>query len=69
MGTWVWLNMPLAILILCCWAGIPLWLTVTRWHAELEAKNAEVRAGTDPVPVPVLAQQAPGRAAVYGTAS
>ena len=30
MGTWFWANIPLALLLFCCWAGIPLWLTFTR---------------------------------------
>jgi hypothetical protein len=54
MGTWFWLNIPLALLFLCCWAGIPLWLTVTRWNAELSAKHAEIaaKAGRGPVFAP-----------------
>jgi hypothetical protein len=27
METWFWLNIPLALLFFCCWAGIPLRLT------------------------------------------
>ena len=46
MGTWFWLNIPLALLFVCCWAGIPMWLLLTRWHAEVEAKHAEVREST-----------------------
>jgi hypothetical protein len=42
MGTWFWLNMPLAVVFVCWWAGIPLWLTLTRWNAELAAKHAGV---------------------------
>jgi len=56
MGTWFWLNIPLALLFVCCWAGIPLWHTLTRWNAELDAKHAEVAAGA--VPAPALAQPA-----------
>ena len=41
---WFWLNMPLALLFFGCWAGIPLWLTLTRWHAEVTAKHAEIAA-------------------------
>ncbi len=54
MGTWFWLNVPLAVLILCCWAGIPMWLTLTRWHDEIEARHAEIaaRAVAEPVKVP-----------------
>jgi hypothetical protein len=51
MGTWFWLNIPLALLFVCCWAGIPLWLTLTRWRAELNAKHAELAAETGPARV------------------
>ncbi len=44
MGTWFWLNIPLALLFFCCWAGIPLLLTLTRWNTELNAKHAEIAA-------------------------
>jgi hypothetical protein len=57
MGTWFWLNIPLALLFFCCWAGIPLWFTLTRWNAELNAKHAEIAAKAGPAPV--LAQPAP----------
>jgi hypothetical protein len=50
--TWFWLNIPLALLFLCCWAGIPLWHTCKRWNAELNAKHAEIAAKADPVLVP-----------------
>jgi hypothetical protein len=43
-ATWFWLNVPLALLFVCCWAGIPLWHTLRRWNAELDAKHAEVAA-------------------------
>jgi hypothetical protein len=54
--TWFWLNIPLALVIFCCWAGIPMWLTLTRWHRETTAKHAEIAAGA--VPAPVVPQQA-----------
>ena len=57
MGTWFWLNIPLALLFVCCWAGIPLWLTLTRWNAEISAKHAAVAAKASPAPV--FAQPAP----------
>jgi hypothetical protein len=57
MGTWFWLNIPLALLFFCCWAGIPLWLTLTRWNTEISAKHAEIAAKADPAPV--FAQPAP----------
>jgi len=43
MGTWFWLNIPLALLFVCCWAGIPLWFALTRWNAELDAKHSPAR--------------------------
>ena len=60
MGTWFWLSIPLALLFFCCWAGIPLWLTLTRWNTELSAKNAEIAANTGPAPV--FAQPVPAAA-------
>lgn len=48
MGTWFWLNIPLALLFLRCWAGIPMWHTCKRWDVELKAKNAELAARTAP---------------------
>lgn len=51
MGTWFWLNIPLALFFFCCWAGIPLWLTFTRWNTELNAKHAEISAKADLAPV------------------
>jgi hypothetical protein len=73
MGTWFWLNIPLSLLFVCCWAGIPMWLLHTRWHAEVEAKHAEVKAKhaeleARAVPEPVVAQPAPATAA-YQTAA
>jgi hypothetical protein len=50
--TWFWLNIPLALLFICCWAGIPLWHTCRRWNAELKAKHAEVAAKAVPALVP-----------------
>ena len=65
MGTWFWLNIPLALLFVCCWAGIPLWHTLTRWNAELDAKHVEVAARA--VPAPVLAQPTPAGAHETGS--
>ena len=50
----------------CCWAGIPLWHTLTRWDAELQAKHAQVAAAaaaaapafTQPAPAPAAAREA-----------
>ena len=56
--TWFWMNIPLALLIFGCWAGIPLWLTLTRWHAELSAKHAEIAAAAVPALVPAQATPA-----------
>lgn len=65
MGTWFWLTIPLALLFVCCWAGTPLWLTLTRWRAGLSAQHAELAAETRPAPV--FAQ--PDRAVAQQTAS
>jgi hypothetical protein len=54
---WFWLNIPLMLLFICCWAGIPAWHTLTRWDAELKAKHAELAARA--TPEPVLAQSVP----------
>ncbi|MGO9080667.1 MAG: hypothetical protein ACLQDY_16745 [Streptosporangiaceae bacterium] len=67
MGSWFWLNVPLALLFVCCWAGIPLWLTCTRWHAEIEAKHAEIAVAAGPVPV--VAPRLPAVSAARETAS
>jgi hypothetical protein len=64
---WFWLNMPLALLFFGCWAGIPLWLTLTRWHAEVTAKHAEIAAAQGEIaaraarsqPAAAVAQKAP----------
>jgi hypothetical protein len=48
---WFWLNIPLALLFVCCWAGIPLWLTLTRWNAEISAQHAAIAAKASPAPV------------------
>jgi hypothetical protein len=47
MGTWFWLNIPLALLFICCWAGIPL----TRWNAEISAQHVAIAAKARPAPV------------------
>ena len=64
MMTWFWLNIPLMVVFLGCWAGIPLWHVLTRWDAELKAKHAEVAAAD--VAAPVLAQPAPVAAVASG---
>jgi hypothetical protein len=63
MGTWFWQNIPLMLVFFSCTAGIPLWLTLTRWRAEVEARHAEIAANASPAPVhaeltPVLADEA-----------
>ena len=63
MGTWFWLNIPLALLFFCCWVGIPLWLTFTRWNTEYFSKHAEMAAKADPgsvfaQPAPAVAHEA-----------
>ena len=57
MGAWFWLNIPLALLFFCCWVGIPLWLTFTRWNTEYSAMHAGMAAKAGPAPV--FAQPAP----------
>lgn len=51
---WFWINMPLALLFFAAWVGIPLWLVLTRWHRETEAKHAQIaaRAAIQPIVVP-----------------
>jgi hypothetical protein len=65
MMSWLWLNIPLMVLFLCCWAGIPLWHTLTRWDAELKAKHAQIAA--TPVAAPVVAQPVTAPAVARGT--
>ncbi len=67
MMSWFWLNIPLIVLFVCCWAGIPLWHTLTRWDAELKAKHAEIAAAA--VAAPVVAQPAPATAVTHGAGS
>ena len=61
MGTWFWLNIPLGLLFVCCRAGIPMWLSLTRWHTEVKAKHAELEARA--VLEPVVARSAPATTA------
>jgi len=50
---WFWLNVPLMLLFLGCWAGIPAWHTLASWDAELKAKHKEIAArAAEPVFVP-----------------
>ncbi len=51
MMSWFWLVILLMVVFFCCWAGIPLWHTLTRWDAELKAKHAEVAAAAVAAPV------------------
>jgi len=44
MASWFWMNFPLMLLFFCAWTGIPLWLVLTRWRREIEAKHAEIAA-------------------------
>lgn len=64
MMNWFGLNIPLMVVLVCCWAVIPLWHVLTRWGAEFKAKHAEVAARA--VAVPVLVQPAPAPAAACG---
>jgi hypothetical protein len=61
---WFWLNIPLALLFICCWAGIPLWLTLTRWNAEISAQHAAIAAKARPAPVLAQPARAVAREAV-----
>lgn len=56
MGSWFWLNFPLALLFFCCWTVIPLWLVLTRWHRETEARHAEIAAQAVAQTVPEIDQ-------------
>jgi hypothetical protein len=67
MMSWFWLNVPLMVVFFGCWAGIPLWYTLTRWDAELKARHAEIAATA--VAEPVFAQPALATAAANGTGS
>jgi hypothetical protein len=67
MMSWFWLCIPLMVVFLCCWAGIPLWHTLTRWDAELKAKHAEVAAAA--VAAPVFTQPTAATAAAHEAGS
>jgi hypothetical protein len=54
---WFWVNIPLMLLFFACWAGIPLWLTLTRWHAEVTAKHAEIAAAQSEITARAVAAQ------------
>ncbi len=54
---WFWLNVPLMLLFFGCCAGIPLWLTLTRWHVEITAKHAEIAAARSEVAAQAIAAQ------------
>jgi hypothetical protein len=58
MGTWFWLNIPLAALFFACWSGIPLWHMLHRWNDEINAKHAELAARAVRVPVPAQREPA-----------
>jgi hypothetical protein len=38
-------------LFVCCWADIPLWLTLTRWNADISTQHAAIAAKASSVPV------------------
>jgi hypothetical protein len=59
---WFWLNIPLMLVFFGLWAGVPLWHTLRRWNAELDAKHAELGLGV--IPAPVSAPPAPAAIAV-----
>jgi hypothetical protein len=41
MSTILWINVPLMVLFLGAWAGIPLWFVLRRqdWHHKPEART------------------------------
>jgi len=67
MGIWFWLNIPLMLVFLGCWAGIPAWYCLRRWDAELKTKHAELAATA--VPQPVMVRSVPATADYQATAS
>jgi hypothetical protein len=67
MGIWFWLNIPLMLVFLGCWAGIPVWHTLQRWDAELKAKHAEIAARA--APQPVMVRSVPAQASSQTIAS
>ena len=67
MGMWFWLNIPLMLVFLGCWAGIPAWYCLRRWDAELKAKHAELAARSAPQPVTV--RSVPAQAVHHTTPS
>jgi hypothetical protein len=71
---WFWWNVPLMVVFFACCTGIPLWLTLTRWNAEIDAKHAAIAAAEREAAaraIPALAaeevvQEAPAFAGVAG---
>ena len=60
---WFWPNITLGLVFFGCWTGIPLYLVLTRWHREVEAKHAEIAARVAALPYPAPAEAAaPARA-------
>jgi len=56
MYSFLWVFVPIGVAFVACWAGIPLYLTLTHWHRETEAKHAEIAARAAPVLVQVPEQ-------------
>ena len=56
---WFWMNVPLAVVFVAAWVGIPLWFSLRHRHwgpdpaspwgnPELEAVHLTMRAGREP---------------------
>ncbi len=52
MPLWFWLNMPLAIVFVAAWAGIPLWLVLTRWNRTDRTATRQPQTQPQPHPQP-----------------
>ena len=42
--TWFWLNVPVGVLFVAAWAGIPLWLVLRRPSEGPEPADIQYRA-------------------------
>jgi hypothetical protein len=55
MGTWFWLNIPLAVAIFSAVVGIPLWMVIKRPDTGHDV--AETRARIERLPLHVVTAQ------------
>jgi hypothetical protein len=62
-ATLVWLNMPLMIVFFAGWAGIPLWLVLTRWNRtdRTAARQPRAQQRLQPRPRPQPSTGRPSR--------